>query len=551
MIIKNLQINSFGKLKDRNIELNNGINVIYGENESGKSTLLKFITSMFYGASKNKNGKRISDFEKYTPWEEGEYSGKIKYSLDNGEQYEVYRNFTKKNPQILDSMGNDVSKNYTIDKTYGNKFFFEQTKVDEELFNMAMVVAQQEVKLDEKKQNTLIQKLSNIMLTGEDDVSYKKILGKLNKKQTDEIGTEKSPTKPLYVTKQRIEELNAIKKGLENIAPLQYEIDAKKDKVEQEIRENEKELEVIQEIQKSQNEIKIEEEKININIRAKEDIENKKEQEKENLNNIETQKIEKKSHKKLYIIPKLLTIFAVIVFLISQNIIAIIALSLGVISLIISIIINLKGNNRYKDIKQKEKQEINNINSKIEILENEIKEKEKQIIQKQNELEMKKRQIKEQIKNNFPEVNNIESILNQDVNSSTIVNKQNYINNLKLDISKFEMQKKDVIMKLEDASKIEEELENLEQNLQEVIEYNEEIELAKEALYNAYKEMKENVTPAFTKNLSNAIQDISNGKYRTVKVNEKNGLLVETQNRKLCSSRCFKYRYNRSAILIT
>lgn len=68
MQIKNIQINNFGKLNNKNIELKNGINVIFGENESGKSTLLKFITSMFYGASKNKNGRRISDFEKYTPW---------------------------------------------------------------------------------------------------------------------------------------------------------------------------------------------------------------------------------------------------------------------------------------------------------------------------------------------------------------------------------------------------------------------------------------------------------------------------------------------------
>ena len=70
MYIKKLQINNFGKLKDKKIELSNDINIIYGKNESGKSTLLKFITSMFYGANKNKNGKRISDYEKYTPWDE-------------------------------------------------------------------------------------------------------------------------------------------------------------------------------------------------------------------------------------------------------------------------------------------------------------------------------------------------------------------------------------------------------------------------------------------------------------------------------------------------
>lgn len=179
MLIKRIQVNNFGKLKNKEIELKNGINVIYGDNESGKSTLLDFIVSMFYGVSKNKAGKEISNYDKYMPWDEGEFSGKISYELDSGEEFEVYRNFTKKNPQIFDKNANDISKNFMIDKTEGNKFFFEQTKVDEELFNMVMVIHQQEVRLDSKSQNTLIQKASNIMLTGEDNVSYQKVLRKI------------------------------------------------------------------------------------------------------------------------------------------------------------------------------------------------------------------------------------------------------------------------------------------------------------------------------------------------------------------------------------
>ena len=54
--IKHLKVNGFGKLKNKDIDLIDGINVIYGENESGKSTLLKFISCMFYGTSRNKNG---------------------------------------------------------------------------------------------------------------------------------------------------------------------------------------------------------------------------------------------------------------------------------------------------------------------------------------------------------------------------------------------------------------------------------------------------------------------------------------------------------------
>ena len=113
MKIEKIKINNFGKLENKEIELDGGINIIYGKNESGKTTLLKFITAMFYGANKNKNGKEISDYDKYTPWNEKEYSGKIQYKLENGEEYEVYREFKKKNPVIYNSEKQDISKTFS------------------------------------------------------------------------------------------------------------------------------------------------------------------------------------------------------------------------------------------------------------------------------------------------------------------------------------------------------------------------------------------------------------------------------------------------------
>lgn len=76
MKIKYLKINGFGNLKNKEINFSNKINIIYGKNEAGKSTLLKFILSVFYGSSKNKNKKEISDFEKYKPWGTEEFSRK-------------------------------------------------------------------------------------------------------------------------------------------------------------------------------------------------------------------------------------------------------------------------------------------------------------------------------------------------------------------------------------------------------------------------------------------------------------------------------------------
>ena len=175
MKIKKIKINGFGKLKDKEIELEDNINIIYGKNEAGKSTLLKYIISMFYGLSKNKNGGTIPEIEKYEPWETEDFSGKITYELDDKKTFEVYRDFKKKNPKIYNENLEDISKEFNIDKTKGNEFFYEQTGLEEEIFISSIITKQAHVKLNEKEQNTLIQKISNILGTGDDTTSYNTI----------------------------------------------------------------------------------------------------------------------------------------------------------------------------------------------------------------------------------------------------------------------------------------------------------------------------------------------------------------------------------------
>ena len=80
----------------------------------GKSTLLKFISSMFYGVSKNKNGKLIPDFDRFKPWSENEFSGRIKYTLDNEKKYEIFREFRKKTPFIYNENKEDITKKSEI-----------------------------------------------------------------------------------------------------------------------------------------------------------------------------------------------------------------------------------------------------------------------------------------------------------------------------------------------------------------------------------------------------------------------------------------------------
>lgn len=264
MKILNLKINSFGKLENKQIELKDNINIIYGKNESGKSTLLKFILGMFYGLSKNKNGKFTSDYERYTPWNREEFSGKISYELDNKDTYEVYREFKKKNPKIFNSKLEDISKEFNIDKTNGNQFFYDQTKVDEELFTSTIISEQEAVKLDDKTQNTLVQKMANLIETGDDNTSFNKIINKLNKKQLEEIGTLRSQDRPINIVTKRIEEINGQKEYLQQYTDKKYEIEETKQEYERQIHELEKELEILKEIKQIKDKENIETEKLNI-----------------------------------------------------------------------------------------------------------------------------------------------------------------------------------------------------------------------------------------------------------------------------------------------
>ena len=77
MKLNKIRINSYGNLHDREFELNK-LNIIFGENEAGKTTLQNFIISMFYGIEKKKGKEIFSDVQKFTPWKRNaDFSGKI------------------------------------------------------------------------------------------------------------------------------------------------------------------------------------------------------------------------------------------------------------------------------------------------------------------------------------------------------------------------------------------------------------------------------------------------------------------------------------------
>ena len=568
MQIKNIKINNYGKIKNKEILFSDKINVIYGENEAGKSTLLHFILNSLYGISKNKKGKEYSDFEKYKPWSGDDFSGKISYELDNNNKYEIFRDFKKKNPKIFNENMEDISKDFSIDKTKGNEFFYEQTKVDEDLFLSTLVVNQQEVKLHKQEQNVLIQKIANLVGTGEDNVSYKRAIDRLNRRQLDEVGTQKSREKPINLLQREIENLEIEKNEIEKYVDIKYEIEEKKNKLQDEINELENENNFLQEIKLLNENEKIEKEKIKLKENLKKEntekinlIKNKIneiknsdkkifeennsekiEKNKNKIKNIQKIKNEKnKLNKKLILLFLILIIINILQFIFIKNNILKYIFLLTVPTFLIFWIILIKNKNKLiknieknnKIIEEKINLEINNLNNEINLLEKNNSELENEINKLKNNFNLKINLEKEKIKNKYLnklEKNKINYFLNLENVNYEKEKIQNNLNNRKIELHSLELDKKNIEPKLENLSNLEEKLVDNKNKMSTLRKLNSSMELVKEVLSNAYEKMKKSVTPRFTQELSNTISKITDGKYTNIVPNDEQGLLVELDN---------------------
>ena len=93
MIINRLILKNFGKFQGKEIELKEGINILLGENESGKSTIHVFLQSMLFGMKRGRGKASKTDtYSRYMPWENGNWyegsmvftCGKRKFRLERG-----------------------------------------------------------------------------------------------------------------------------------------------------------------------------------------------------------------------------------------------------------------------------------------------------------------------------------------------------------------------------------------------------------------------------------------------------------------------------------
>lgn len=182
MRIRSLLPVAFGKFHmDEPIVLEDGLNIVRGENEAGKSTLGAFILGMLYGFKKDGKTRisRLPEFDRYRPWSGSDYRGAMTYE-EGGRVYRVERSFDPDVVRILDDVtGEDLTRQFSQDSRKEYDFAVRHLGLSQKEFRNTIWIGQlgsaQEPGLGTEIQG----KLESILEGGAEDVSLARALSAL------------------------------------------------------------------------------------------------------------------------------------------------------------------------------------------------------------------------------------------------------------------------------------------------------------------------------------------------------------------------------------
>ncbi len=453
---------------------------------------------------------------------EKNFHGKIIYELDNKNNYEVYRDFLKKNPKIYNQTGEDISKEFGIDKNKGSEFFKEQTKIEEDMLCSTAVIEQGESELNKDQQNIVIQKLTNLISAGNDNISFKKIIEKLNKKQLEEVGTSKTIERPINIVTEKLNKLNQQKNEIELVKDKKYEIENQIKIIEKKQKELEEKIKIIKIIKENKENEKIDNEIILLNNKTIEET-IKKINELKNKKNIKKIKYKKINYILLiifFIINILFTLFNPIIILnyILYGIFIIYFLFLG-----INTFSNIKKNKKIK-------LEKNQLENQIFILEENKNNKEKEIQELKNKLKYKIENNINNLQLEFKNENIKELNLPLEEIKKYLEEIETEYRNTILQLQQLNLEKENINQLINKQANIYEQITQLQNEKNNLNMLGNAIQIAKNTLEEAYNIMKTNVTPEFIQKLNQIVKKITKDEYNNIKFNDSEGITVENKN---------------------
>ena len=197
MRITEINISEFGCLKAKVLKPGKKMNIIYGENESGKSTVMLFIKFMLYGFGRNIASN--SDRERSVSWSGHTAAGSMSFE-HGGKNYRIERRYVdgaRKGNEKITVVCLDDGTEINPDKSVGEYFL----GVPKEVFESSAYVGQMRtVQIDGEKTAASIR---NMLSSADEAVDTAKILKNLDAVRVGYMHKNKSGGS-LYEIEQRI-----------------------------------------------------------------------------------------------------------------------------------------------------------------------------------------------------------------------------------------------------------------------------------------------------------------------------------------------------------
>ena len=202
MIINKLNLRSFGKFNNKIIDFGDRINIVYGENEAGKSTVSTALKTYFYS--------ELSLKKKYKknciPIGENSATFDVTSTLDSGEVIESYVTLGKTNAKsIVKTVKKPLDEPFnTADLPLGEYLF----NLDEDMFDSVFYIKDLESYSNiNTNSSTVSEELSKNNSSTVIDVDVSKVLEDI--KNELNAFARKTPTGKIFPYEERLKEINS------------------------------------------------------------------------------------------------------------------------------------------------------------------------------------------------------------------------------------------------------------------------------------------------------------------------------------------------------
>ena len=209
MRFESVRAHPFGPFDDSTLTLAPGLNVVYGRNEAGKSTWHAALYAGLCGLRRRKGGLRADERrfqERHQPWDgTGEWAVSSLVALENGQRVELHHDLANRaNSGAVDA---DLA-----DRDYAGAITYEGSPdgsrwlgLNRRTFLGVACVRQAQILGLLNDASALQDDLQRAAATAGTDETAARALELLAAYRTQHVGSERAPTKPLRMSRERLD----------------------------------------------------------------------------------------------------------------------------------------------------------------------------------------------------------------------------------------------------------------------------------------------------------------------------------------------------------